>query len=118
MPTPSTQEERTAAAADPMTVTIRLKRPAYCPACGMGLQPFNVCFISGYAFCKDCGPDLTFVTQAAIKHMQTHVLAPFVVWTHGLVWFTSPAEHLRGNTIFTLLDQVLHDTSPPPGNSP
>jgi len=114
MPTPSTREERAASAADPMTLNIRLKRPAFCPACGMGLQPFNLSFIQGHAFCKACGPDLTFVTQAAIQHMHTHMLAPFIICTDGLLWFTPPPEDLRGQTIFTALDVLLRDSPIPP----
>lgn len=109
MSTPSTRQERASSAADPLTFAVRLKRPAYCPACGIGLQPFNLSFLSGHAFCKACGPDHSFVTQAAMQHMRTDILAPLLVCTDGLVWFAPPPEDLRGETIFVALDVFLRE---------
>jgi len=114
MSTLSTREERAASAADPMMLSVRLKRRAFCPACGMGLQPFNLSFILGNAFCKACGPDLSFVTQAAIQHLRTHILAPHLLITDGLVWFTPPPQNLHGETIFTVLDVILRDIASAP----
>lgn len=107
MLTDEAREELASSAADPMTMTLRLKRAAFCPACGIGLSPLAVRWLNGYAFCHLCGDNSGMLPQAAIKHMQTHALATYVIYTDGLAWFSPPIENHRGHTVFTCLDIIL-----------